>query len=284
MVREFKLVNEKGQEYSLMDPENYCFLSDPTGLGYSNSIEYEKMQNTFIETLNTIEQGKVEGTAIFENYDNYLKLINFTEFSESLKFVYKIPFLDSEKEYYRDVKLQSLSKTQKQTDGLLKESIVFDCLSLWYSENTITYTVENSENEIRWDFIWGSIFKSSDARNLDFKNTGHVEATIELEIDGPVINPKFELYINGNLCKTIDLTVEIKKYEKLLYGTRENQFHIKKINVDGTEKDLFEEDVIDINNDNVIRFPKNKDCTFKIISDEEITFAEIKIYEFFKAV
>lgn len=29
MVREFKLLNEKGQEYSLMDIENYCLLTDP---------------------------------------------------------------------------------------------------------------------------------------------------------------------------------------------------------------------------------------------------------------
>ena len=34
MVREFKLVNEKGQEYSLMDIENHALLTDPAGLGY----------------------------------------------------------------------------------------------------------------------------------------------------------------------------------------------------------------------------------------------------------
>ena len=30
MVREFKLVNEKGQEYSLMDIYNHCLLTDPS--------------------------------------------------------------------------------------------------------------------------------------------------------------------------------------------------------------------------------------------------------------
>lgn len=29
-VREFKLVNEKGQEYSMMDIYNYCLFTEPT--------------------------------------------------------------------------------------------------------------------------------------------------------------------------------------------------------------------------------------------------------------
>ena len=33
MVREFKLINEKGQEYSLMDIENYCLLTEPSRIG-----------------------------------------------------------------------------------------------------------------------------------------------------------------------------------------------------------------------------------------------------------
>ena len=32
-VRQFFLLNEKGQEFSLMDIQKYCFLSSPTGLG-----------------------------------------------------------------------------------------------------------------------------------------------------------------------------------------------------------------------------------------------------------
>ena len=33
MVREFKLINEKGQEFSLMDIYNYCLLTDPSRSG-----------------------------------------------------------------------------------------------------------------------------------------------------------------------------------------------------------------------------------------------------------
>ena len=61
MVREFKLVNEKGQEYSLMNINDYCLLTEPTGLGYSYSTEYERLGNTFIANLRKVEQGQING-------------------------------------------------------------------------------------------------------------------------------------------------------------------------------------------------------------------------------
>ena len=91
MVREFKLINEKGQEYSLQDLYNYCFLSDPSGLGYSYSTEYQQLGNTFLTNLRKMEQGQISGTANFSSYDNYRKLIDFIENSEQLRFAYKIP-------------------------------------------------------------------------------------------------------------------------------------------------------------------------------------------------
>ena len=56
MVREFKILNEKGQEFSLMDIKNYCLLTNPTGLGYSYQTEYEQLGNTFINKLRRTEQ------------------------------------------------------------------------------------------------------------------------------------------------------------------------------------------------------------------------------------
>ena len=59
MVREFKLINEKGQEYSLMDIYKYCLLTEPSGLGYNYSTEYEQLGDTFIANLRKIEQGQI---------------------------------------------------------------------------------------------------------------------------------------------------------------------------------------------------------------------------------
>lgn len=284
MVREFKLVNEKGQEYSMMDIKNYCFLSDPSGLGLTYSTEYEQIGNTFIESLRNIEKGAIDGTVNFLKYDNYKNLVDFIENSEALKLAYKIPYESGEKEYFKDVNLQSLSKSQKQTNGILSEAIIFDCLSLWYEENTAIYDIKAVEDELRWDFKWDSRFVDYETRSLSIINSGHVEAPVLIEISGHIVNPKMELYVEGELYQTVGCNVEIYDYEKFLYGTKENDFYIQREKTDGTTESLFSLDVIDFDNDNVIRLPKGKSCELRLSADNEITNAQITVLIYYKAI
>ena len=284
MVREFKLVNEKGQEYSLMDIDNYCLLTEPNGLGMSYSTEYQQLGNTFISNLRKSEQGQISGMVNLLNYDNFKKLVDFIEKSITLKLSYKIPFKNGIKEYLKDIEIQSLTKTQIQTNGVLSESITFNCLSLWYEQITAVYTIEPQENEIRWDFEWDSRFADYDTRSLSYINEGHVEAPVLIEISGHVVNPKIELYVEGQLYQTVPFTIEIEEYEKLLYGTKENEFYIMKQNTDGTKESLFNLDVIDFENDNVIRLPKGRSCEIKITADNEVLNAQVTILAYYKAI
>lgn len=284
MVREFKLLNEKGQSYSLMDIQNYCLLTEPNGLGYSYSTEYEQLGSTFIENFRRIEQGQITGTVNFINYDNYKKLIDFIEKSEELKIAYKIPFENSAKEYLKDIEIQSITKTQKQTNGIISESITFNCLSLWYEQTVSIYTIEPTSNEIMWDFEWDSRFADYFTRTLQYINEGHVEAPILVEMSGHIVNPVIELYIEGQLYQTVRFNVDIAEYEKLLYGTKENDFYINRQKTDGTLESLFNLDVIDFANDNVIRLPKNKSCEIRLKADNEILDAKVTILAYYKAV
>ena len=284
MVREFKLVNEKGQEYSLMDIYNHCLLTDPSGLGYSYSTEYKQLGNTFVTNLRKFEQGQISGTANFLSYDNYKNLVDFIEASESLRFSYKIPFQNGQKEYFKDVQIQSITKTQKQTNGIISETVTFDCLSLWYEENTFIHTIQPKTNEIRWDFKWDSKFIDYSTRSLQYINNGHVESPILVEINGHVENPKIELYVEGQLYQELPFTVEIEEYEKLLYGTQEGNFYLNRQKTDGTLENLFKLDVLDPKNDEVIRLPKNKSCELRLTADNEILNAKVTIFAYYKAI
>lgn len=233
-----------------------------------------------------MEQGQISGTANFLNYDNYKNLVDFIEASESLKFSYKIPFQDGVKEYFKDVQIQSITKTQKQTDGILKETITFDCLSLWYEENTAIFDMQPQKNEIVWDFKWDSKFANYDTRKLEYINNGHTEAPITIELRGPLKNPKISLYIEGELYQEVKFTIELQEYEKLLYGTKENDFYINKQNTDGTIEDLFNLDVLEDFDkiDEVIRIPKNKSCELRIAADNDVLYAKVSIFAYYKAV
>ena len=284
MVREFKLINEKGQSYSLMDIENACLLTEPGGLGYSYNASYEQVGNVFVENLKKIEQGSITGTANFMKYDNYKKLVDFIENAESLRFAYKVPFENEEKEYFKNVDFKEITKTQKEANGIISETITFNCLSLWYEENTIEYTINPSDDEMRWNFNWDVVFNDNNSQNLMYKNTGHVPAPITLEMKGPVSNPVAEVYIDDTLCQKLEIKTIISEYEKLIYNSKENEFTIKRIKTDGTEEELYNLDIIDFENDNVIRLPKNKACELRLRANNAIENAKLTIFPQYKSV
>lgn len=283
-VREFSLLNEKGQSYSLMDIKNHALLTDPSGLGYGYTDEYQRLGYSFISNLRAITQGTIAGTLNFLEYDNYRSLVDFIEKSEELRFSYTIPYQNGEKTFYRDIQISQLDKSQKQPNGIISESVVFNCLSLWYSSTIAYYTMQAGENEIRWDFTWDSRFSNYSVRSLNYVNDGHVDAPIEVEIDGSVTNPKIELYVEGELWQEVPFTITLSAYEKLLYGTKEDDFYLLKEQVDGTKVNIFNLTVVDIDNDNVLRIPKGKSCELRLTAETDITKATVTIYTYYKAI
>ena len=238
----------------------------------------------FVENLKKIGQEPISATANFKRYDNYKKLVDFVEDAEKLKFSYKIPFENEQKEYFKDINFKSITKTQKQVNGIISETIDFDCLSMWYEENTIEYTINPVEDEIRWDFTWDVMFNDNNSQNLIYKNSGHVPAPITLEIYGAVSNPAIEVYIEDELYQELKIKTTISEYEKLIYNTKENEFTLKKIKTDGTEEDLYDLDIIDFENNNVIRIPKNKTCEIRLKADSTIENAKLTIFPRYKSV
>lgn len=191
-VAEFYLINEKGQEYSLMDEVNNCLLTDIDGLGCSYSTEYQQLGNIFITTLRQMEQGKIDSVAKFRNYDNFREFVNFIESAEKLKFLYKIPFLNGKKEeYLKDVVVQSISKGRIiDEDERLASTISFDCLTLWYQDKETVYTINKLDEELQWNFRWDTRFADYTSRSITFNNDGHTNAEFKLEMNNYLIKPR----------------------------------------------------------------------------------------------
>ena len=269
MVREFYLLDENDNEFSLMDIYNYTLLTEPSGLGYGYDAQYEIVNNTFITNLRKIQLGQIIGTVNFLNYENYTKFIDFIEAAQSLRFKYRVPYEERYKEYFKDVNLQSITKSQKQQNGIISESVSFDCLSLWYQPTPITVSIDPSDSNI----------------NL-IKNTGHVPAPVEITLVAlqEVVNPKIDLYIDDELYQSVPIKLTMKVNEKLLYGTKDNDFHVNLEHTDGTLENLFSLANLTFNNDNVIRLPTNKTSKLKISSEKGFFNQNILAYPEFKAV
>lgn len=282
-VRTFLLENEKGQQFRLDDLDEGCFLTSPSNLGLSKKIEFQKIGQTYVEISKEDEQKSPSGTVFFKNYNKYREFIDFTEAANKLKIIYKIPYKTEEKKYYKDIILKKIDKTEK-SGKWLSCPVEFTGVSLWYEENTIEYTISPIENEIRWDFIWDITFNDNNSQNLIYQNIGHVPAPITLEMNGAVSNPIIEIYINDTLYQELRIKTTIAEYEKLIYNSKENEFAIKKIKTDGTEEELFDLDIIDFENDNVIRIPKNKTCEIRLKADNTIENAKLTIFPQYKSV
>lgn len=284
MVRQFNLINEKGQTYSLMDIENYCLLTSPTGLGFSYSISYEQLGNTFVQSLRKLDQGKINAQVNFLKYENYRNYVDFVAKSDNIRFQYTIPYNKTNKTFYRDIDIQSTSKGEIQPNGVIQEQIQINCKSLWYEKVAQQYQISANSNEVRWDFRFDSYWSGYTVRELEYINTGHVDASVEIEIDGECVNPSIKLYIENTLFQTITVDDTIEAYEKLLYSSKEGDFYILKELADGTKENLFSLEHISFENDNVLRIPPNKDCTITLTADEDIEKATITIYVYYISV
>ena len=284
-VREFKLINEKGQTYSLMDIKNYALLTEPDGLGYSYSTSYTKVGEVFINNIKEQEQVQITGICNFLYYENYTNLVNFIESSESLRLSYKIPLKDgSQIEYFKNIEIQSLGKTEKDENGILSCPISFDMTSLWYEQKEYTYDMSAEDNEVRWDFRWGSRFANYNSRKLEFNNTGHTLAPIYLEIDGAVTNPEIIVTdSNGTTLFNLLINITIAQYEKFIYSSVDGDIKILKQNVDGTYENLFKQDYIDIENNNIFKLPLGT-SNITIQADNEIVSDKLNIYPYYKSI
>lgn len=284
-IRNFYFENEIGQRIDCQKIDGNLFLYNVTGLGFEKETEYVQIGNTFVKNKENIKQNIIEGELEFYNmtYDEYTNFIDFVLSSKSLKLIY-VPKISQRKEFYRDIDIVKIDKNEEDDYNVLISPITIYCKSLWYKQDVAIYTIKAQDDEIRWDFRWDSRFTDYDNRNLTYINKGHVEAPVLIEMSGHLVNPKVELYIEGELYQTVAFNVEIAEYEKLLYGTKENEFYINRQKTDGTIESLFSLDVIDFENDNVIRLPANKSCELKLTADNEVLNAQVTILAYYKAV
>ncbi len=284
MVRQFYLINEKNKQFSFMDIEKYCLLTEPEGLGFSYNRSYERIENTFIDYSELLNQSTISGICNFKKYCNYKSLVDFIEKSNDLKLVYKIPSENQYLEYRRDVKLKELSKNEIKTNNFLSCNISFECISLWYTEQIYSYKIQPESNTVRWNFKWPSRWRSYNNRRIEFNNEGHTAAPFRLEINGIVENPTIEIKNNYNeTIYSLTIPITINEGEKFIYSSIDNDLIIAKQLEDGSIISLFKQEYIDITNDNIFKIPIGVNSII-VSAEQDVEDAILTIYPYYKSV
>lgn len=179
--RKFWMTNGLGTSVYFTNDCN-IFLSNPTGLGYTNTITTNQYANALNVVTSEQNFANIGGELLFINEPNsskYEQYNDFVEFlsHEPLTFFYQLPN-ELEDTYSMDVAVGSLDKTETKNDDILRCTISLVGLSRWQGTEVVvngttdTYTVNNPS---------------------------HMPIGFEITITGSLVNPYFTLSQDGDV-------------------------------------------------------------------------------------
>lgn len=283
-IRNFFLENEKGQQIDFQNISGKIFLYNVTGLGFSKRMEYNRVGTAFVKNKDELDQGVIGGELEFydNSYDEYKNFVDFVLQAKSLKLIY-IPKTSKKTKFYREVDVTQVDKREEDDYNILPIPITFHCKSLWYEENNFVYTVEEIEDELRWDFEWDSRFTDYENRSVLFNNNGHVEAPMLLEMTGYILNPKVSVYVDDELVNELSVETTIDINEKFVFSTKDNDCKIYKLLPNGTIVNLVDSLTLSNNNSNFFKLPIGY-STIRLSAENEILNSKLTIYKEYIAV
>lgn len=252
-MRLFYLENEVGDRMPLNN-ETGIFLSEPEGLGLDFGDTFASSGNGFFVLASSKYNQKVIGGKLNfmeDPYNKYHEFIGWLYRSQKLYFVYN-PFGT---EYYLDVRIGSLEKTEINKLGYMEIPAKFVCLSPWYikdhSDGEISYASEDDTDE---------------EVMLRIQPKGHIPASIKLLFHYPIfIGNDFVLIgaDTGNEYGRLSLSYASRDENNILdYSSDYRDSHVYEINVLKEKTDLIQ--YVNLSYNPFFRVPTNEECLFII--------------------
>lgn len=189
--RKFKLKNSLNASWELTETSVKTFLSDPSGLGMSNSIETTQYGNVLrLDNIDTAFPSVSGNVMIYENTVDakYLKYNQFVTFLTYTPLVLEYQVPGTNKTFYLDVVVASLDKTEVDRNGVMNCPITLQGLGMWRGNS----------------FYW-----TGNASSKSLTNDGHFPVGLTVTLTGNMTNPYFTLTQNSEVygeAKFIDTT------------------------------------------------------------------------------
>jgi hypothetical protein len=170
---------------------------------------------------------------------------------------------DSESQnYYREVEIKSVEKTELDKTESLESKVSFECLEPWI--NRVTSLVEHDED---------------DANYMIVDSDSHTLSPCTLFIEGPVSNPEWKQYVNGNEIVTGKYIGDILDGETLVIHSKpgENKIYLLSNN---TFTDVYQNSDFSTARFMYIRYGNNKFVVnnYQYVETEDESFEEGKTY------
>ena len=290
-MRKFYIENEIGSRLSL-NGEQGIFLSNPAGLGLTLPANFADIHKGFFRDISgeSEPQGTITGDLVFigdDAYADYRSFVDWCSASASLHLIYK-PYGTTE--FYRDVQINYLTKTELTDTRWLTVPAAFACLSPWYRAAPTSMSMSTESGYVlKYPFSYTSdlIYSSSSAGSMaaDIPAGGHIPAAFEITYRGAIINPKISL-VGSSSNKTYGicaLNATLADNESFTVSSLYGKCRVEITDADGVVTDALNS--VDLAYEPFPRIPVNEDCVLLMSADSDISGrATVRVYYYYRSV
>ena len=290
-MRKFYIENEIGSRLPL-NGEQGIFLSNPAGLGLTLPANYADIHKGFFRDISgeSEPQVTITGDLVFigENaYADYRTFVDWCSASESLHLIYK-PYGTTE--FYRDIQINYLTKTELTDTRWLTVPTALACMSPWYRAAPTSMAMSTESGYVlKYPFSYTKdlIYSSSSAGSMaaDIPAGGHIPAAFEITYRGAITNPKISL-VGTATNKTYGicaLKATLSDNESFTVSSLYGKCRVEITDADGITTVALNS--VDLAYEPFPRIPVNEDCTLLMAADSDIVGrATVRVYYYYRSV
>ena len=259
-MRKFYLENETGNRTGL-NGESGIRLSDPAGLGVSYGSTFADLEEGFfIETKQKTPQAAPTGSLYFTS-SAYQRYQDFTDWVMAAKKLYLV-YAPLNKEYYREVRLSYLTKTELTATKWLEVPMELDCLTPWYLPTPLALNfASDTDTAMRYEYTYDDALvygeRSGGAYSVEIPARGHVPAALRVTYAGAAADIEISLtgLVSGREYGRCKISGDIAATDTLELYTGKRDSYVKKTAANGTETDLLYAGMVDITAEPFFRAP-----------------------------
>ena len=280
MPRRFWLQNAAGARLSLNEVAG-AFLAYPSGLGYDMGNTYANTDGGFFQQTRVRDrQSIITGDLYFPGYDDFTAAADWLASGEATQLVYAPAAV----EYYRDIDITSLGKTELEGPGWLRCSVAFTARLPWYVPGHESIAIQPASQDLseakHYAYRYAYRYKTLGAAGGVYLTAeGHYPAALRVTIPGPVTNPEIILKTaDGDTLGRCAPSVVVPTGGELVYYSR-----IGSASVSADGVDLLP--YIDISDNNFFRLPQGETVRLTISAATVITGTiEVDVYQYYRVV
>lgn len=223
-MRKFKLQNNVGAEWDLMDKSAY--FNAPDGLGFEKEISAMQAGYSWLITKEYLGQKSISGEMVFFSYERYQSFVSFVT-KDPLTLLYS----PVSKWYRISCKVQIAQKSEFKS-GYLSVPITFLCLGTWHEAIVVSQAQLPSGNLKKYSYTYPYIYAETAAGTARIKN-GDLVSPCKIHIFGPVTNPNWVLTQGGKRLLTGRVVATIPAGDKIVIDADPATMEIAEYSVAG---------------------------------------------------